>query len=212
MKLKVLVVADKVVDFIYSPCLESRMGDVDLVLSCGDLPYYYLEYIVSILNKPLLYVHGNHDSIVEYCAGGMEIRGPGGGINTDGRLVKMLGLSVVGLEGSLRYKPMGQYQYSDWEMWAKSLALVPSLLMHRVRTGKPPDIMLAHAPPFGIHNGQDRAHIGFRAFLWLMQKFRPRYLIHGHRHVYNPLETTETQFEDTLVINAYPYKVIEIEV
>jgi len=43
-----------------------RFGDVELVLSCGDLPYYYLEYIVSMLNVPLLYVHGNHDAPPEY--------------------------------------------------------------------------------------------------------------------------------------------------
>jgi hypothetical protein len=43
-----------------------------------------------------------------------------------------------------------------------------------------------------------------------MERFRPRYLLHGHRHVYNPLEITETRYESTTIINVYPYKVLEI--
>jgi hypothetical protein len=43
-----------------------------------------------------------------------------------------------------------------------------------------------------------------------MERFRPRYLLHGHRHIYNPLEVTETQYEGTTIINVYPYKVLEI--
>ena len=43
-----------------------------------------------------------------------------------------------------------------------------------------------------------------------MRQFKPRYLLHGHRHVYNPLEITETEYEQTTVINVYPYKMLEI--
>ena len=81
--MKLLAVTDKVVEFIYSPSLVEKFGGVDMVLSCGDLPYYYLEYIVSLLNVPLLYVHGNHDPPVEYSASGQKSTGPGGtGIST----------------------------------------------------------------------------------------------------------------------------------
>jgi Icc-related predicted phosphoesterase len=207
---KILAVADKVVDIIYSPAIVEKFRDVDLVLSCGDLPYYYLEYIVSMLNVPLFYVHGNHDSPVEYSSSGQELTGPGGGINIHQRLVRKKGLSIAGLEGSIRYKPEGRFQYTQFQMWMQVLGLVPALVIHRLVTGGPPDILLAHSPPYGIHNGHDRTHVGFTAFLWLMRRFKPRYLIHGHRHVYNPLETVETQYEETTILNVYPYKVLEI--
>jgi Icc-related predicted phosphoesterase len=207
---KLLAVTDKVVDFIYSPSLVEKFGDVDMVLSCGDLPYYYLEYVVTMLNVPLLYVHGNHDSLVEYTSSGGRLTGPGGGINIHGRLIQERGLSVAGLEGSIRYKPQGCYQYTEAQMWGNVLRMAPTLLFNRLATGRPLDILLAHSPPYGIHNGRDRTHVGFNSFLWLMRRFEPRYLIHGHRHVYNPLEVTETQYEQTMVINVYPYKVLEI--
>jgi len=76
--MKILTVSDKVVDCIYSPRLKEKFGDVELVLSCGDLPFYYLEYIVSILNVPLFYVMGNHDKEVEYSANGQAKTAPGG--------------------------------------------------------------------------------------------------------------------------------------
>jgi Icc-related predicted phosphoesterase len=209
---KVLAVTDRVVEFIYSPCLVEKFSDVDLVLSCGDLPYYYLEYIVTILNVPLLYVHGNHDPPVEYSWDGRRSAGPAGCINVHGRLTQEKGLSVVGLEGSIRYKPQGHYQYTDLQMWRQTLGIAPTLLFNRLIAGQPLDILLAHSPPYGIHNGRDRTHMGFKSFLGLMRWFKPRYLLHGHRHVYNPLEVTETQYDQTMVINVYPYKVLEIDV
>ena len=32
------------------------------MISCGDLPAYYLDYLVSKLDVPLYAVHGNHDA------------------------------------------------------------------------------------------------------------------------------------------------------
>ena len=212
--MKLLAISDKVVELIYSPCLVEKFRDVDMVLSCGDLPYYYLEYIVSSLNVPLLYVHGNHDPAVEYWSGGYEATGPSGCSNIHGQLVREKGLLVAGLEGSIWYKPSGGYQYTDLQMWSAASRFVPALLFNRLITGRRLDILLAHSPPYGIHNGSDidRTHTGFKSFLWLMRQFKPRYLLHGHRHVYNPLEVTETQYEQTMVINVYPYKVFEIDV
>ncbi len=208
--MKLLAVTDKVVDFIYSPSLVEKFRGVDMVLSCGDLPYYYLEYIVTMLNVPLLYVHGNHDPPVEYSSSGRQSTGPGGGTNVNCRLIREKGLSVVGFEGSIRYKPSGCYQYTETQMWGNVLKIAPALLLNRLITGRPVDILLAHSPPYGIHNGRDQTHVGFRSFLWLMRRFKPRFLIHGHRHVYNPLEATETHYEQTTIMNVYPYKVLEI--
>jgi len=208
---KILSVSDKVVEHIYSPSLLERHNEVDLILGCGDLPYYYLEFILSMLNVPLFYVHGNHDPEREYLADGTAISGPAGGINLHLHTFKEKELLLAGLEGSIRYK-RGRFQHTQREMWMNVFYLIPKLLINRLVHGRYLDILVAHSPPYGIHNGEDRVHVGFKAFLWLMKVFKPRYLIHGHRHVYNPNETTETKFMETQVINIYPYKVLDIEV
>jgi len=208
---KILFVSDKVIEHLYSPKVVERYRDVDLIVGCGDLPYYYLEFILSMLNVPLLYVHGNHDPQQEYLSDGTAITGPGGGANLHRRVHKEKDLIWVGLEGSIRYKD-GCFQYTQREMWLNVFYLIPRLLMNKLLYGRYMDVLVAHSPPYGIHNGDDRIHIGFKAFLWLMQVFKPRYLVHGHRHVYNPAEITETLFNETKVINIYPYRVVEIEV
>jgi Icc-related predicted phosphoesterase len=98
-------------------------------------------------------------------------------------------------------------------MWLNAIfSLAPRLLINKIKYGRYLDILVAHSPPYGIHNGEDRIHVGFNAFLWLMKVFKPRYLVHGHRHIYNPTEVVRTQFEQTCVINIYPYKILDIEV
>jgi len=208
---KVLFVSDKVVEHIYSPIIANRYNDVELVVGCGDLPYYYLEFIQSILNVSLFYVHGNHDPEQEYLSDGSVITGPMGGINLHCRTFKEKKLLLAGLEGSIRYR-QGRFQYSQREMWLNVfLHLTPRLLLNKLRYGRYLDMLVAHSPPYGIHNGEDHIHVGFRSFLWAMKVFKPRYLVHGHRHIYNPSETTNTLFLNTNVINIYPYKLLDIE-
>lgn len=210
--MKVLFVSDKVVEHLYNPSIATRYGEVDLVVGCGDLPYYYLEFLQSMLNCSLIYVHGNHDSEREYLSDGSSVTGPMGGVNLHCQTYQVDQLLLAGLEGSIRYR-LGRFQYNQREMWLNIfLHLVPRLLINKMKFGRYLDVLVAHSPPYGIHNGQDHTHTGFKAFLWLMQVFKPRYLAHGHRHVYNPTETTETQFDETKVINIYPFKLLDIEV
>ncbi len=211
-QVKVLFVSDKVVEHIYSSSITAKYADVELVVGCGDLPYYYLEYIQSVLNVSLLYVHGNHDPEREYLSDGSIVAGPLGGLNLHCQAYRVKKLLLAGLEGSIRYRD-GRFQYSQQEMWLNVLLhLVPKFLVNKLRYGRYVDMFVAHSPPFGIHNGDDRIHVGFKSFVWLMQVFKPKYMVHGHRHVYNISETTETRFNQTHVVNIYPYKVLDIEV
>ena len=206
--MKILAVSDHVVESVYSSHIRQRFGDVDMVLSCGDLPYSYMEYIVSMLNVPCFFVHGNHDH-PEYTADGRTLIEPGGWTNLDGQTVQDKGLLLAGLEGSMRYKPNAPFQYTESEMAYKVWCLAPALLMNRMLHGRYLDILITHSPPFGIHDGEDLPHRGFKALLWFMERFRPRYLLHGHKHVYGP-ETWRTRYLDTEVINVYPLRAIEL--
>jgi hypothetical protein len=210
--LKILTISDKVDELIYSPAIKHQFGDVDLVLGCGDLPHYYLEFIVTMLGGPLFYVIGNHANAVK---GRHGLRGeweyPGGCENIDGHVVRYRKLLIAGLEGSMRYNNSPDFQYTEREMAWKMWQLAPSLLLNRLLYGRYVDILITHAPPLGIHDKPDRCHQGFRAFVTFMNHFRPRYLIHGHVHVYSTLEKTDSVYRDTTVLNTYGYRTLEID-
>lgn len=211
-RVKILALSDEVVEYIYSPQIRERFPDVDLVVGCGDLPFFYLEFVVTMLGKPLYYVHGNHDKPRQYLSDGRTISRAEGcdALETLSTRAVAAGVPVLlaGLGGSVRYN-QGLHQYTQAEMTRRALQLTPALLVNRARWGRFLDVLLTHAPPHGIHAGQDRAHHGFAVFLQLMERFRPQYLLHGHSHVYRNDLPTATRYCATQVINVYPYRVIE---
>lgn len=206
--MKILAVSDQVVDAVYGSHIRDRFEDADAVISCGDLPYSYLEFVASMLNVPCFYVHGNHDH-PEYLASGKALRGPGGWTNLDGRTAESQGLLLAGFEGSTRYKPRAPYQYTEGQMAWKAWRMGPALVANRIRHGRYLDVLVTHSPPRGIHDGDDLAHRGFRALIRFMEVFEPRWLLHGHKHVYGP-ERTTTRYAKTKVVNVHPYRVIEL--
>jgi len=208
---KILAISDVIDDLVQSPNIAQRFGDVDLVLSCGDLPFEYLEYVVTMLGKDLYYVYGNHARHRRLTSdGNMEWVEPGGCINIHRRVVKHRGLLIAGLEGSLRYSP-GEHQYTQSQMALFVRAMAPRLRWNSLRHGRAVDILITHAPPFGIHDDQDRCHQGFRSFLSFMDRYQPRYLIHGHTHLYRRDVRRRTTYGNTVVINAYGFQVIDID-
>lgn len=209
--MKILALSDEVVDFIYSQQVRERFGDVDLVFGCGDLPFYYLEFVVTVLNKPVYFVPGNHDARSQYMSDGRIVSSAEGCINLDQKVAFEGDLILAGLGGSIRYRPDGVHQYTDVEMSARIARLAPRLWLNRLRHGRFLDVLITHAPPLGIHDGSDLAHTGFQSLLGFIKNFRPRYLLHGHSHVYRSGEITRTQIGPTEVLNVYPYRVIEWE-
>jgi 8-oxo-dGTP pyrophosphatase MutT (NUDIX family)/predicted phosphodiesterase len=207
--MKILALSDEVVDFIYSLQAKDRYGDVDLVVGCGDLPFYYLEFVVTLLNKPLYFVPGNHDSRKQYMSDGRVVSHAEGCINLDQKIAYEGGLILAGLGGSIRYRPDGVHQYTDPEMGSRIARLAPRLWYNRLRHGRFLDLLITHSPPFGIHDGGDLAHTGFQSFINFVNAFKPRYLLHGHSHVYRSNEITRTRLGSTEIINVYPYRVIE---
>lgn len=206
--MKILAVSDQVIDSLYTTQVRDRFGDVDLIIGCGDLPYYYLEFLVTVLCCPLFYVHGNHDQSVEYTEEGARRIVPAGCDPLGDRVVTFNGLILAGLDGSIRYNYEGDFQYSQAQMDHKAFRLSLKLLGTRLRYGRWLDILVTHSPPWGVGDGPDPAHVGFRAFNTLMRLFKPRYLLHGHQHVYRGPKPG-TQVGSTKVINVFPYRLIE---
>ncbi|MDX9898484.1 MAG: metallophosphoesterase [Spirochaetia bacterium] len=215
--MKILCVSDIVDPLVDSIGIKERFGDVELVLGAGDLPMAYLSYIVSALNRPVLFIFGNHNlNDLTYYRPNPDTRprpshdyGKDSGASYVGfRMRKESGLIVLGLGGSLRYNK-GKNQFTQAEMWLYILAKVPALLINRLIFGRAVDIVLTHAPPRGIHDRPDPCHRGFDAFLWLMRVFKPRYLVHGHVHLYDSRDQRISEFRSTTIINAYGFYVID---
>jgi uncharacterized protein len=208
--MNILTVSDIESSLIYSPHIRERFHDIDLVISCGDLSYFYLEYIISTLDIPLYFVRGNHARDIEHGYGGTRTA-PWGAVNLHRKMVrdKNSGLLLSGIQGSLRYN-LGSYQYSQTEMWLLVMLLVPGLLSNKIRYGRYLDIFVSHAPPWGIHDDTDLAHQGIKAFLWLVKVFQPTYHLHGHVHIYHPGIIFKTDLGKTLIYNTYGFRRLAI--
>jgi Icc-related predicted phosphoesterase len=183
-------------------------SNVDLLIGCGDLPYEYLEYLLSVLNIPLLYVPGNHDPLYTARDSRSHVEG---GFNIDMKSTVFKGVILAGLGGSIRYRHDGINQYGQTEMYFRAMRLFYPLLWNRVRYGRAVDVLVTHSPPAGIHDDSDLAHQGLRAINMLMNLFKPRYVLHGHTYFYQRnLVTPHTQVGATTVINIFPYHLLDL--
>jgi Icc-related predicted phosphoesterase len=220
--MKILCVADHIDPLVYSPMIKQRFGAVDLVLSAGDLPMEYLGYISSCLNKPVVFVFGNHhlkkltlfnrpSSLVSRIDELHPLlENHYGATHVGGRVAAFQGLLVAGLGGCKRYNSEDN-QFSERQMYMMAIGMIPRLLWNRLVHGRFLDILLTHAAPFGIHDQPDPCHRGFKAFLWFMRAFKPRYLIHGHIHLYDANSRRLTSHLGTTIVNAYDHVVIDLE-
>jgi predicted phosphodiesterase len=196
--LSILAVADAVSASLYEYFQPERWRHVDLILSAGDLPPEYLDFLCSSLNVPLLYVRGNHD-------GGFAEAQYAGSENVHGRIVTVKGIRVAGFEGSHWYNG-GPCQYTE-----RAMNRVVRHVQRQARRIGPPHIMLTHAPPAGCHDATDQCHQGFTCFREAMAHWKPSLFVHGHMHAYQGLPGVSTH-GDTTVINAYPFRVIQVPI
>lgn len=203
--MKLLCVSDRVEGMLHGPALNVYAGGVDAVVSCGDLSFDYLEYIVTFLGVPVYYVLGNHDPDKE------SKEYPGGCTPLDGRVVDAGGVVLAGLSGS-RFYSGGPNQYTERQMKTKAWSL-STRIRARSLLGKPkPTVFVTHAPPFGLGDGKDHAHVGFESFVGLMDGHRPSLWLHGHVHLYGADQDKKrvTQRGETKVVNVFGHRFVDV--
>ena len=206
--MKILAVSDEVVERLYSLCSNGHFGQIELILGCGDLPYPYLENLLTLLNLPLFYVPGNHDP--NYSAEN-NLACVEGGSNLDLKMTRFKTFLIAGFGGSVRYRPDGTNQHSQTDAYVRAFIMLPRLLLNRIHYGRPLDILITHSPPFGIHDDDTQAHQGLKAINWLLRVAKPRYHFHGHTHFQRGnLSPSETTHGLTKIVNVFPYKIIEV--
>lgn len=206
--MKILAVSDQVVERMYALASSGHFQGMEIILGCGDLPYSYLEYLVTMLNVPMYYVPGNHDP--EYKPADKRTSAEGG-FNLDLKTACHKKALIGGFGGCIRYHPGGVNQYTQSEAYLRAFQMLPQLLANRIKHGRTLDILISHSPPFGIHDDLDSAHTGLKALNWLIRIAKPHYHLHGHTHFYkNNLEARLSILGKTKTINVYPYKILEV--
>lgn len=196
--MKILALSDEECPALWDYYVPGRLSEYDLILSCGDLKSQYLSFVVTMAKAPVLYVHGNHDEHYQKMP-------PEGCDCIDDHLVVYNGLRILGLGGCRKYHP-GPHQYTEAQMRRRIMRLRLALW----RAGGV-DIVVTHAPPRGIGDQEDPAHLGFQALLDLVDKYHPQYLLHGHVHLrYNAGLSREQEYQGTKVINVSERYVLEI--
>lgn len=196
--MKILLLADQAEPVLWEHLDRRKLEGVELILSCGDLPAEYLSFLTCFTEAPILYIHGNHDD--RYA-----VHPPEGCICIEDQIYTYGGVRVLGLGGSMRYN-RGVNQYTEQQMRRR----VNRLRFKLWRSGGI-DILLTHAPAYQLGDEADLAHRGFETFLHVIDKYHPRFLVHGHVHQsYRHDFKRVRQHGDTQVINACGYYFLDI--
>ncbi len=190
--MKVLVVADEESRSLTEYYAENNLGSIDLILSVGDLPYSYLETIRTNLQKPLFYVKGNHDT---YKTGLFDKE------FIEWKSVEVSGIRIIGIGCQHR----NGHILSEAEMYKKLKSLY-----QRNKSNSNVDIIISHYPAFGIGDGQDSTHQGYRAIRDFVEKTQPTYFVYGHNHLNYGRKPRMIESSKTTYVNAYEKFIIEI--
>jgi predicted phosphodiesterase len=228
--MKILVISDHEEKLLYDHFDPSRwVGHVDLTISCGDLSRDYLSYLVTVLGVPLLYVAGNHDAR-------FRVQPPDGCDDISGKFVRVQGIRIAGIAGSLRYNADGEkFQYTEWEMRRKIWRLTRAVALARGV-----DIVVSHAAPhrcpmapklcsvpaglgFACNRMElighpdvcpeagDACHRAVPAFDSALRHWKPRWWLHGHNHIEYGRIPRLWWVGQTQVINADGHIVLDTE-
>ena len=196
--MKILTISDEECPALWDYYLPGRLDEYDLIISCGDLKAKYLSFLVTMAKCPVLYVHGNHDTSYEQAP-------PEGCDCIDGHIVTYNGVRILGLGGCRKYHP-GPHQYTDKQMRRRI-----AKLRWKLWRMKGVDIVVTHAAPEDLGDDEDKAHWGFPALVDLMDRYKPKFLVHGHVHMsYGHHVPREIDYNGTKIINAYERYTLEI--
>jgi len=168
--MRILVLADQESSYLWDFFEKSKLEGIDLIISCGDLKASYLSFLATFTSAPVLYVHGNHD-------GKYTSKPPEGCICIEDDIYVHEGIRILGLGGSQLYN-YGPYQYTETDMRKRVCKLWKKLWKH-----KGFDILVTHSPAYKFNDGEDLPHRGFQVFNELLEKYKPKYFLHGHTHI-----------------------------
>lgn len=198
-KIRILAISDKEDLGLWNYFSKEKVKGVDLIIACGDLKKEYLEFLVTMINKPLLYVNGNHDRFNDdFYPEGCDL--------IDGKLFLFNDLRILGLGGSNKYSDEPN-MYNQKQMYKRIKKLKKDL---KINNGF--DILVSHAPIRGYGDKEDIAHQGFEAFEDLINEYKPKLMLHGHIHKeYGKFQRVIKHPSKTIILNCYESVIFDLE-
>ncbi|WP_461204300.1 metallophosphoesterase family protein [Clostridium sp. DL1XJH146] len=194
--MKILLLGDEESGYIWDHFDRDVFKNIDFIISCGDLKQSYLSFVVTMMNKPLYYVPGNHD--VSY-----EEKPPEGCINIHNKIIIHKGIRIYGFGGSIWYNG-NKYQYKE-----KEVHKVIKKNRFKFKKSKGIDILVSHSPALGLGDGDTNAHKGFSSFKEFIDLYEPKYHFHGHQHLNYAMQDRIIKYNNTTIVNAYNYYILE---
>ncbi len=198
--MKILAISDEECASYWDYYSPEKLSEYDLIISCGDLKASYLSFLVTMTGKPLLYVHGNHDTSYTQ-------KPPEGCDCIDDQFVIYNGIRILGL-GGCKSSNSGNFQYTEKQMRRRI-----SKLKYMLWKYGGVDIVVTHAPPSKLGDIPDSTmHAGFEAFVELIERYNPQYLLHGHVHMrYMGNKERIVEYKNTKIINVSERYSFDIE-
>jgi len=189
--MRIMAIADEPAPRLWGDQCRAALEGIDLILSAGDLPARYLSFLTCFTSAPVVYVRGNHDD--RY-----ETEPPEGCLCAEDAVLQVKGVRILGLGGSVRYRPDGRNMYTEREMADRIAGL-----RRKIRKTGGFDVLLTHAPLRGCGDQENLTHRGFECFRDLLREVRPAVMVHGHVHqAYSAFFQRQREFEGIPVINA----------
>lgn len=196
--MRILAVSDIESKYLYDYYTPGKLDNIDIIIACGDLSVDYLEFLVTLADVPLLYVHGNHDDKFK--------REPEGCVCIDEKFYEYKGIRFIGLGGSYRYKD-GKYMYSERQMKRRI-----QKLWFKIRRHGGIDVLVTHSPARHLNDFDNHTHRGFNCFNLLLERYKPKLFVHGHVHTnYGARIPRKCEHNGTTVINATDHYFLEMD-
>jgi len=168
--IRLLAVSDILEPTLTDKRNRAGVGEVDLIVGCGDLDCDDLAFIADAFNAPMVYVHGNHDTDARWkqckdlCPEAIHSTA----------VMHRSGLSIAGLTWPGQRGKGGNR--SERIAWSQAMRLATRRLGHLE-----PMIILSHVPPLGFGDvPTDAYHRGFKGYRWLLERLEPTLWLHGH--------------------------------
>lgn len=204
--IRILAVSDEADPALDAEGSRAAIGELDMVVGCGDLEPPYLAFLADAFGVPLQYVRGNHD-VGEHWGDTERSLLPEP--MRDGRVIEEAGIRLLPFSGSPRYAPHGrpgrEQQASGFAMWRRVLRAWPAA------AARGPLLVVTHAAPRGLNDATDLAHRGFTSFRWLLDRLAPPLWLHGHTAlVRRGIDGRTVRHERTLLVNVTGATLVEL--
>lgn len=196
--MRILLLADEESRYYWDFFEKSKLDNIDLIISCGDLAPQFLSFLATFAKVPILYIKGNHDGCYEETP-------PDGCICIDDDVYVHEGLRIIGLGGCMCYND-GDLQFTETQMKRRA-----KKLKRKIKKAGGVDVLVTHAPAYRFNDSEDLPHTGFQTFIDLLDLYEPKLFAHGHVHInYGRDFKRESMYKNTKVINAFEKYIVDL--